>query len=246
MTFRDIIAKKKAALIGGSEPQHDYSQDYFTVNITANGSLSWWRGNSANISYRKNGGAWSTVSSDYVFSSLQIGDTIELKGNNASYNGCSLSSEDSPCTYTVSGNIMSLCYGDNFQTATQLLSDYAFPSLLYYSNGITSAENLILPATTLTRYCYAAMFYYCPNLTTGPLLPASVLEEGCYQQMFASCSSLSSITCLATDISARNCVSYWVDGVGSTGTFKKAASMTGWGTGRNGIPSGWTVQNYVS
>lgn len=28
-----------------------------------------------------------------------------------------------------------------------------------------------------------------------------------------------------------------------SGTFTKAAGMTGWETGENGIPSGWTVQN---
>lgn len=35
----------------------------------------------------------------------------------------------------------------------------------------------------------------------------------------------------------------WTHGVASTGTFVKNATMTNWTTGKNGIPSGWTVQN---
>ena len=55
---------------------------------------------------------------------------------------------------------------------------------------------------------------------------------------------------LATDISADRCLSGWVDGVASTGTFTKAASLeqgTESGqipTSKSGIPSGWTVKNY--
>ena len=35
----------------------------------------------------------------------------------------------------------------------------------------------------------------------------------------------------------------WVDGVASSGTFIKAASMSSWSTGINGIPTNWTVQD---
>ena len=49
---------------------------------------------------------------------------------------------------------------------------------------------------------------------------------------------------LATDISATGCLTDWVSGVSSTGTFTKAASMTALPTGNSGIPSGWTVVDY--
>jgi hypothetical protein len=48
---------------------------------------------------------------------------------------------------------------------------------------------------------------------------------------------------LATDISAASCLSFWVIGVSSTGTFTKASSMTSLPTGWDGIPEGWTVEN---
>ena len=55
---------------------------------------------------------------------------------------------------------------------------------------------------------------------------------------------LNNITMLATDISASGCLSYWVGGVASTGTFIKSSEMTSLTTGSFGIPYGWTVKNY--
>jgi hypothetical protein len=63
--------------------------------------------------------------------------------------------------------------------------------------------------------------------------------------MFNGCTSLSSITCLATNISANYCLTYWVAGVSASGTFVKAASMTSWPTGDSGIPNNWIVQDYT-
>jgi hypothetical protein len=48
---------------------------------------------------------------------------------------------------------------------------------------------------------------------------------------------------LATDISASNCLTNWVSGVASTGTFVKHPDMTSLPSGVSGIPSGWTVVN---
>ena len=63
--------------------------------------------------------------------------------------------------------------------------------------------------------------------------------------MFQKCSKLQHVTCLATDKSAMYCTNYWLSGVASAGTFVKAAGFSGWTTGTSGIPSGWTVDDYV-
>ena len=114
-----------------------------------------------------------------------------------------------------------------------------------YQNMFTSCSSLTkapqLPATTLTKYCYAYMFSNCSGLTTAPVLSAATLAESCYHTMFLNCNNLSSLTCLATDISATNCTTDWVGGFAASGTFTKAASMTSWTSGKNGIPNGWTV-----
>ena len=86
------------------------------------------------------------------------------------------------------------------------------------------------------------MFGGCTSLVKAPTLPATTLADSCYGDMFYGCTKLSYIKCLATDISATNCTSDWVSGVASSGTFVKATSMTSWGTGTSGIPSGWTIE----
>ena len=113
--------------------------------------------------------------------------------------------------------------------------------MFYNNKGLTSAENLSLPATTLTSACYSDMFSGCTSLTTAPELPATTLADSCYSNMFNGCTKLNYIKCLATDISASNCLYSWVTNVASTGTFVKATGMTSWSTGKSGIPSGWTV-----
>ena len=152
-----------------------------------------------------------------------------------------------PATTLASG-----CYAYMFNDCTSLMTAPELPAIIlanycYYQmfagcSKLTTAPS-ILPATTLADYCYAGMFYGCTSLTTAPELPATTLANYCYQGMFNNCSSLNYIKCLATDISASNCTSSWVNGVAATGTFVKNASMTGWTTGNNGIPSGWDVQD---
>jgi hypothetical protein len=89
------------------------------------------------------------------------------------------------------------------------------------------------------------MFYGCTGLTTAPALPATTLASGCYYQMFRGCSKINYIKMLATDISANSCLNYWVNGVASSGIFVKHPNMTSLPSGESGIPSGWTVEDYV-
>ena len=102
-----------------------------------------------------------------------------------------------------------------------------------------------LPATTLAIACYQYMFKGCSSLITAPELPATTLANSCYTYMFDGCSKLSYIKMLATDISASSCLTNWVGSVASTGTFVKHTDMTSLPTGTNGIPEGWTVENYT-
>ena len=119
------------------------------------------------------------------------------------------------------------------------LADWCY-CMMFSGTGITTAP--ALPASTLADACYSDMFMNCTNLTTAPELPATVLAEGCYSSMFAGCTSLNYVKCLATDISADFCTTSWMWNVAPTGTFVKAAGMTGWTTGEDGIPEGWTVK----
>ena len=144
------------------------------------------------------------------------------------------------------------CYRNMFYKCTSLINAPVLPAttlanncyngMFYGCTSLTTAPEL--PATTLANDCYLFMFYDCKSLTTSPELPATTLTPSCYRQMFQNCSMLNSITMLATDISASSCLSYWVNGVASTGTFTKSPEMTSLPTGVNGIPEGWTVVDY--
>lgn len=80
------------------------------------------------------------------------------------------------------------------------------------------------------------------SLTTAPALPAKTLKDYCYNGMFYGCTPLNEVTIYADDISATNCLTYWLGMVSATGTFHNLGSAT-YPSGQNGIPTGWTEVN---
>ena len=59
----------------------------------------------------------------------------------------------STATYNAQGNIMSLVFGDNFQGVTTIETKLLF-KLLFDRSKVVHANNLVLPATTLSLGCY--------------------------------------------------------------------------------------------
>lgn len=112
-----------------------------------------------------------------------------------------------------------------------------------YAQGCTSiTEAHFPPATTLATTCYRQMYQGCTSLTSATMPEVSTLVDSCYNRTFRHCTSLAEVTCLATDISASNCLELWLDDVAATGTFTKDANTT-WTSGVNGIPEGWSIIN---
>lgn len=257
-----------------------YSGQYLTIeSLENNNTISLVAPNTAITktvsASTDNGVTWTEYTSTIegiTIATLNAGQKVLLKGENSQYSTANNTYNyfTSIGQFNVYGNIMSLISGDSFENADTLTGAYALNKLFSQCSGLTSAENLILPATTLTHDCYKGMFQGCTNLTSAPELPATTLANFCYQSMFwqctsltiapelpattlakycyggmfYGCSSLNSITCLATDISATNCTSGWVTNVASTGTFVKAALMSSdWECGANGIPEGWSVED---
>ena len=171
------------------------------------------------------------------------------------YNMFSGSTGITECSSDLFSGITSLarsCYYGMFEECTKLttapdlpatsLAEYCYSNMFDGCTLLTTAP--VLPATVLANRCYYMMFDGCTSLTTAPELPATTLADNCYAWMFYDCTNLNYIKCLATDISATNCTSHWVDGVASTGTFVKSADMSGWTVdSTSGIPVGWTVRN---
>ena len=188
-------------------PVHHYENDYLTFKIRSNGKVYLHSNGNVvkTIDYSLNGGAWSTITaSDDASTYIDVvsGDTVRFRGENASYStsksgytgfgygerGASgQSSYDTDAAeFDIEGNIMSLVYGDNFVGQTAMTGTYNFCSIFKKSKCV-SAEHLILLATTLTNYCYRAMFSWCTYLTVPPQLPATTLAQGCYWYMFERC-----------------------------------------------------------
>ena len=146
------------------------------------------------------------------------------------------------------------CYSNMFSNCTSLTIAPELPattlalecyfSMFYGCTSLTTAPS-VLPATILIEGCYSNMFRGCTSLTTAPKLPATNLVGNCYDFMFEYCIKLNNITMLATDISASDCLFYWVASIASTGTFVKHPDMTSLPTGDSGIPEGWTVKDAI-
>ncbi len=145
----------------------------------------------------------------------------------------------SGCYYSMFGDCTSLTEAPQLPATT--LASSCYINMFLRCTSLTETPEL--PATTLKGWCYDRMFEGCTSLTSAPELPATTLEQSCYYFMFNGCSKLNRIKMLATDISAYNCLNYWVKGVASTGTFVKHKDMTSLSSGEDGIPEGWTVEN---
>ena len=257
----------------------DYKSKYLTIRSLADNNTIGWKASNSLLTMTisvstDNGTTWTNKTSSTsgtTLATLSTDATLLIKGTNTAYGTSSYYNYfTSTQNFEVEGNIMSLIYGDNFVGQTILdSSGYNFKYLFYNCTKLISAENLILPATTLANNCYQSMFYSCPLLTTAPELPATTLANYCYNQMFSGCASLTTapelpattlssycyqnmfqycislnyIKCLATNISATSCTNNWVNMVASSGLFIKAPTMSNWTIGDAGIPTGWITQS---
>lgn len=251
-----------------------YVQQYLTLDVLTDGTILWVSsGLTKTISYSTdNGNTWSEIASTATGTpiNVQAGDKVLLKGTNNQYATSKTAYSafsGGTATFNAYGNIMSLIYSDNFSGQTTLTTSWALSNVFNHSN-IVSAENLIMPATTLSSDCYRATFANSPYLTLPPELPASALTTDCYYYMFDNCTSLRKapellattlatkcyvgmfhadngnqinyIKCLATNPSTA-ATQDWVNGVAPSGTFVKDGNAN-WTTGVNGIPTGWVVK----
>ena len=148
------------------------------------------------LSYSLNSGStWTQLGNGVPTPSVSNGDVIMWKGSNHTIGTNGIGTFSSTTNFDVAGNAMSLHYGDNFENEVSLSGkDYAFMNLFSGCSTVIDAENLELPATTLSNNCYQAMFRYAVNLTKIPkALPATALTDHCYEGMYYQCSSVTSI-----------------------------------------------------
>ena len=164
------------------------------------------------ISYSVNDGEWTTITASTSGETINVnaGDIVKFKGDNPAYsnnNGpdCFNCFSGSTCKFNLKGNIMSLIDSDDYATTDTLTVACTFRDLFLRCTGLTNANKLIFPATTLTNSCYRNIFSGCTSLTTAPELPATTLANWCYVSMFLGCTSLTTAPVLPATTLADGC-----------------------------------------
>lgn len=192
-----------------------YSGNYLTFVALENGTFGFNTtqiyGGYRSIEYSLDSGAtWQTLASGSSTPTVTAGNKVywrDTKRDDGG-NGRRFSSTG---RFNVEGNVMSLLYGDNFAGQTDI-SGNPFNALFGNLNKLVSAENLVLPATTLYGYDYNGMFYGCSSLTKAPQLPATTMAVNCYGGMFDGCTSLVSPPELPATTLAAGCYNLMFNG----------------------------------
>lgn len=157
---------------------------------------------------------------------INKGDKVYLKGDALCWytycNGTSTGGSNnnlhiaSTAKFSISGNILSLFYEDNFKNYNTFpkipsgkygsYSPRHFSFVFFGSKFLYDAKELKLP-NDATESCYYNTFQGCMSLRTAPELPATTLASACYQSMFDNCTSLMQAPELPATTIATNCYS---------------------------------------
>lgn len=178
---------------------------------------------------------------------------VEIGASYAFYNlfqRCKILNHESKELVLPATTLSSYCYYSMFSRCEMLtkapdlkaetLTRSCYSNMFYRCSSLTEAPEIA--AETVAPWCCQTMFANCTSLTEGPVLKAKKLENACYNAMFMSCYKLGSLTCLATDISANNCVGAMLSLAGSQVVGDKKLYVDKSMTGANWqLPTGWTV-----
>ena len=218
--YPSIDGVKKAYYGIPVPPGPDYTEPFYIQDLSGSGNTvqitKFSSSYSPTITIEKSldGKNWTSMgstSTTAITASIPANGKLYLRCNTASWAGTNAFSHNSikaTGSHKVGGNIMSLLYGINFtgdETTFPSGSSRTVFSLFQKDTYLIDASELLLPATTLTNYCYQSMFSGCTSLTTAPLLPATTLADGCYSNMFQSCTSLTTAPALPATTLANSC-----------------------------------------
>lgn len=149
------------------------------------------------IEYSLNDGPWVTASFTNAGTpvALSVGDEIRFRGNNAMYYESSAVwcrfTTDGALRFDLSGNITSLIDSDDYKDVETISANGALAALFRDNDGVVSARDLLLTATTVSNACYQQMFQGCVNMTEAPKdILAANGAANVFSQMFSGCTNL--------------------------------------------------------
>ena len=217
---------------------HDYSADYFTIVADGNCTINLSNlSNGVRFDYStSSGSSWEGFNLTSFTVSISSGNSLLVKGRITGSTSNGIGRFSSTGKFHVEGNIRSLTNYTDFSGGTELNRDYEFSGLFSGCTGMTSAENLILPAKSSTTNCYEYMFQKCTSLEKPPkieltkmagvsqcfymfhgcsklkympdLLPTNLSgANSCYSAMFSGCTSLTAVTSLPATTLSTGCYS---------------------------------------
>lgn len=214
------VTDSQNRVIWQKEGGPDYTEPFYVENITNNvETLKFYQTDNTapnvTIQYSTDKTSWLTLGNTYPYTknnpltkTLSSGEKIYLRSSINSWADSHYGNKIIGMS-KVGGNIMSLIYGRNFTG-----QEITFPSSSTYNlsylfgdenSKLIDSSKLLLPAITLKRGCYEAMFSSCSLLTTTPALPATTLAQSCYADMFFGCDSLTTTPALPATTLARSC-----------------------------------------
>ena len=106
--------------------------------------------------------------------------------------------------------------------------------------GPDFATNTTLPGNNTFAYLFSGQTHLKNNAEEGLILPATTLIQGCYRGLFKGCTGLGQVVVNATDISASNGLTDWVNGIAGAGFRMVTPNPKQWKMGDN-LPWGATV-----
>lgn len=161
-----------------------FEEQYLTFDILTDGTVQWYPVYpNVNTIYASldNGNTWQALTQENDTLDVVQGDKIIFKGESINYANLrgeweSYSSFGGTSKFNVSGNILSLNYGDNFRQYTVLpqIEEYDMHFYgLFSGSNVVSAKNLVMPLNTTNLHTdsyssYANMFSSTPYLEEIP------------------------------------------------------------------------------
>lgn len=245
-TVNKIIYKNKeyVSLYLGSTKMYEKKQEVlydgltFTALSASTVSLLNYGSNTPDIKYSYDGANWTQW--DYSIINLSEGTKIFFKGLNNRF--CAAINEYSTFSMTgkiaVSGHLSSISDDGACNTDKENVRH-----LFQNCTALVDVSNLILKSKDGNRGFYYHLFDGCSNIEKSPVIQLETFNiRDIMGYMFQNCSKLNHITAMLLTTPSFSFTSNWVNGVAASGTFVKNKDATWDVTGKNGIPTGWTVE----
>lgn len=166
------------------------------------------------------GNTYQTSTDGTTWSNYALGTSIPLDDGEGVYFRCTAFNTQfsySAYVHFVMTGLIEAYHNINSMVSSSFDSLYDLTSLTYggwclnslFEECASLTKAPLLPATTLSEGCYAAMFYFTASgqsqLVQPPTLPATTLASQCYSNMFDKCTSLTQAPELPATTLATSC-----------------------------------------